>query len=250
MKKTFTLIMIFAVANIYKSNAQNFYFGANGGFLKNSTIIEINNSVIPPWNKERLNTFNGGINLGYKHSKRWSFEAQLQFINLAYKERLDLLYHFQSGSITGTMLKEIDWYTNHHYIRIPILAHYNFLSEQSKFSVSLFAGPNIGFQTKQTSNFIGVNELSIDEQNSLNFEDIPLKKIDFGLQFGIRLKSQLSKSIAIYIDGTMYQGLPSIIDYPEQAYVRNQTENYDYYNIVNRYFTTNIGVLYNLKFKK
>jgi hypothetical protein len=246
MKNIFIPICLLVIVTIYKSNAQAIYVGIHGGFLKNATIIENNSSFLPPWNKERLNTFNRGLNVGYQLSKRWNIETQLQFVNLTYKERLDLLYDFHSGPIAGTMLAEIDWYTQHHYIRMPLLAYYNFMSETSKLGVSLFAGPNIGFQTKQTSTFMGVNEFSRSKQNSLNIENIPLKKLDIGLQLGIRVTTKLYKSFYAYLDGTMYQGFPSIVDYPKQTYIKRPTQNYEYYNIINRHFTINVGVLYDL----
>jgi len=246
MKKTLILIMIFAVANIYKSTGQNFYVGVNGGFLKNATIVEDYSPfrhLQSTWNKERLNSFTWGINIGYQLSKHWSIETQFQSVNLGYYERLEYFYH-PTNTPGGWLPVEIDWYNYQHYIRIPILANYNFLSNNSKFGISLLAGPNFGLQTKQVTKYVGLNELSQNLVNTLDNQEMPLNKLDFGFQVGLRLKTQLYKSFSILVEGNIYQGFPSIINYPEQAYNR-PTEYYENLNIVNRHFTTNIGVLYN-----
>lgn len=251
MKKTLILIMIFAVVNIYKSNAQQFYIGANGGFLKNAMIIEDYSST-PQYlqlsrDKERLNTYNWGINFGYKLTDRWSLEAQLQFLTMSFKERLDLIYGFQNDSMSFSVLREVDWYHKYYYTRLPILLHYNFFSTQSKYGVSLFAGPNIGLLTHKTSKFIGINnDFSSEMTDDLNIEDIPLKKMDFGLQLGVRVQAKIYQSFSLFAEGTIYQGFPSIINYPKQTYDNSRGRKYyEDLNIVNRHFTTSIGVLYN-----
>lgn len=246
MKKTFTFIFIFLVANIFNSNAQNFYFAINGGFLKNATIVEDyspSRHLQSTWNKENLNSYTGEINVGYQLSEHWSIETQVQFVKLGYRERLGYLYH-PTNQTGGWLPIEIDWYMYHHYIRIPLLAHYNFLPNQSKFGISILAGPNFGFQTKQTTKYVGRNKLSQDLIKTKLAYEIPLNKLDFGFQIGLRLKTQLYKSLSLFMEGNFYQGFPSIINYPEKSYPR-PIEYYEDLNIVNRHFTATIGLLYN-----
>lgn len=249
MKKNVIPIFLFFLFSIHKGYSQNLYLGINGGILNNNVIVENYNSNRPSWNKEKMNSINWGINLGYKLSNRWKIETQLQLINLGYKEKLDLLYHFQDGPIAGTMVKTVDWTTNHYYMRIPLLAQYNFLSEQSKFEFAIFAGLNFGLLLNQTSKVVGEKVFSLEEQKNAGIIDIPIRKLDFGLQAGIRVKKHLNKSFSIFIDGTIYQGFQSIIDYPKSAPYRTASD-YEFYNIVNRHLTANIGILYNFNLSK
>ena len=248
MKRTFIFFMIFAVGSIFSSNAQNLQVGINGGFLKNRVIVENNNSDRPSWNKERLNSFNWGFNLGYNLSRHWNIETQVQFVKLEYKERLEYLYH-PTNNNGGWLPVEIDWYNSHHYIRVPLLIHYNFFPNQSNFGISLFAGPDFGFNSKQTTLFTGVNETGKLLTSTIDKMEMPLNQVDIGLKVGFKIKAQTYKSFSLFIEGAMYHGGTSIINYPEQGYNR-PTENYEYYDFVNRYFTTQIGILYNFATKQ
>lgn len=252
MKKSAILISVILTGNIFNSSAQNFYLGINGGFLKNATIVKDYSPFLhlqpSIWKKERLNSFTWGINAGYELSKHWSIETQFQFVNLGYYERLEYFFH-PSNTPGGWLDVEIDWYNYHHYFRIPLLANYNFLSNNSKFGISILAGPNFGFQTKQTTKYAGLNEISRNLATKLDDQEIPLNKLDFGFQLGLRFKTQLYKSFSIFAEGNIYQGFPSIINYPEKTYKRPY-EYYEDLNIVNRHITTTIGIQYNFTPKR
>lgn len=247
MKKNIAFLLLVFAASSFNSNAQGLYVGAHGGVLKNATIVKDESpfrELQPTWTRERLGSFTWGVNLGYRLSRHWSFETQLQFVKLGYYERFDLLYHPHNRP-GGWVPMVIDRYNYDHYIRVPLLAQYDVLASSSGFGVLLAAGPNIGFQTRQTTELIGVNELGEQNKNSVGDGKIPLKKVDFGMQLGLRLQAPLYASFSVFAEGTVYQGLPGVIDYPETAYDR-PTEYYEYLNMVNRHFTGNLGVQYHL----
>ncbi|RQO30828.1 hypothetical protein DBR32_08910 [Taibaiella sp. KBW10] len=242
MKKIAAIILLMLLGNRFNAKAQNLYFGVNGGYLKNSKIIQ-SFSVTPQYaqdvtSKTLLNNYTCGLNLGYRFSDHWHIETQVQFTNEGYKERLDLLQDFHSGAIAGSKLAELDWYHNWYYVRVPLLAYYNFFPSKSSIGIGLFAGPNLGFLTNQISKYVGINELGVEMANTLDLEDKPLKKVDIGFQFGIRVQSKLNKTISVFMDGSMYQGFNNILIVPPFSY---QDEN-----IVNRHFTANIGLQINL----
>ncbi|HTO15948.1 MAG TPA: outer membrane beta-barrel protein [Edaphocola sp.] len=248
MKKVILLTLFLFIGNIIVK-AQNIYFGINCGYLKNISLTKDYRST-PQYlkfsrDKALLPSYNWGINFGYKFRNHWSLETQLQFVQIRYKETIDVLYHLQSGIITSSGFAEIDWYHNIAYSRIPVLAKYNFFSPLSKIDLSLIVGPDFGFLIKQTSDYRGVNELGIENQNSLDFEEIPLKQFDFGFQFGIRVESKIKKSLTTFIEVSVYQGFFNIIDMPERFY-NSRSPYYENINMVNRHFTANFGIQYNL----
>jgi len=244
MIKNVLFVFLALIISFSKANSQGLYFGINGSYLKNAMIIEDHNNDLINQDftleRERLNSLNWGINVGYKLSEKWSFETGIQFVNVKTKEDLDLFYHYIDGPISTIAVIEIDWYSDYHYARIPLLAYYDFFSAQSKFGLSLFTGPDIGFLIGESSRFMDNDDAS--KQYDLDYTGFPVNKFDFGLQIGLKAKVKLFKSFSLYAESSIYRGIPNIINLPKEAY----SSYYNSVNMFNGYYLMKLGIQYNL----
>lgn len=238
MQKAILLLSLFIATN---ASAQKVYLGISGGYFINCPIIE-NNNPLPQYlqettSKVALNSFGWAFHLGYKVSDRLGIETQIQFTKERYKERVELLYHFQDGPIVGTKLAEIDRYISYHYTRIPLLVHYRFLPASSRLRIGILAGPSLGFSGRQSSRSVGVNELGREKAGTVDFWEKASKTTDIGFQLGCRIQANLNTNLSIFADGKIYQGF------------NNSWHDYDaryvyYENFVNRHFTATLGALF------
>lgn len=232
------------------AQAQNLYFGITGGYYNNQKVMVNESPPQPPYlpeeyNARRLSGPTWGLQLGYNFSKRWGIETQLRFANEGYKEQLDLHYHFQSGPVSGTKLAQVERYRNYHYMRIPLLVHFNILPPASSWKIRLMAGPNLGILTQQYSVYKGLDALGKEKAGTLNMEDKPLKKMDPGLQAGIRLEKQAYRAFSVFLEGVYYQGVLNIINVPDVAY-NQPTPSYYFEKNINRHMIVAIGLQYNI----
>lgn len=253
MKKYLATLMGITITSLFTAHAQDVYFGINGGYLNNKKIMT-DASPLPSYLRDvnstaLLNGFVWGLHVGYNFSNRWGIEAQLQFTNEGYKEQLELLYHFQDGPIVGTKLAAVERYRNYHYTRIPLLAHYNLLSPAATWSIRLMAGPNLGILTRQSSDYVGLNELGKEVAPTLDLEDKPFKKMDLGFQVGIRIQKQVYQDFHLFLEAAAYQGLFNTINMPDVAY-NEPTPSYYYENNINRHMMATIGIQYALPLSK
>jgi len=235
------------------ARAQDLYFGISGGYYNNQKVM-VNESPLfqvpyltdeEAYSPQRLSGATWGLQLGYQFSKRWGIETQLRFANEGYKEKLDLIYHFQSGPVSGTRLAELERYRNYHYTRIPLLVHYTIFPPLQGWKIRLMAGPNIGILTQQYSIYKGINELGVEKAGTLNMEDKPLKKTDPGLQAGIRIEKQVFSSFSAFLEGVYYQGFLNSINVPDVAY-NEPTPTYYYEKNINRHTIIALGLQYNI----
>lgn len=235
------------------ARAQDLYFGINGGYYNNQKVMVNENPLFQMpylteeelYNPQRLNGATWGLHLGYHFSRHWGIETQLRFANEGYKEKLDLLYHFQSGIVSGTRLAELERYRNYHYMRIPLLVQYTISPPLAGWKIRLMAGPNLGILTQQYSVYKGINELGREKAATLNLEDKPLKKTDPGLQAGIRIEKNVFGSFSAFLEGVYYQGLFNIINVPYVAY-NQPTPSYYFEKNINRHTIIALGLQYNI----
>lgn len=249
MKKFTAIFCTLNLIDFVHSYAQNFYVGINGGYLKNTKVMKDDSSVPLYWDegneKKRVDSYSWGLQLGYNFSKRWGVETQLLFSNEGLKEKKDLLCDFHIGNISGVRLAEIEWRRNYYYMRIPLLVHCNFMPAGYSWKIKLSAGCNVGILYKQSSEYLGLNELGKEVLGTLNFDDYPLKKIDAGLQAGIRVQKSLHKYVNVFLDGSVYKGFSNIINMPD-IFATGVTPSYYFENIINRHVLIMAGLQCNL----
>lgn len=222
------------VFGVTKVVAQDFYAGVYGGWLRNEMKITDDSPQKSFGRSKRIDNGNFGIQIGCNLTDHLGLETQVQYNNILYRKSLDM-----ANTKPGEPLYEsIYWYNNHHYLRIPLLAHYQLFSSTSRFGIGVLAGPNFGFLIQQRSTFRKMDMHDPVIRNTPTVTGAPFKNMDFGVQFGLRGRAALYKSINMFLEGMMYQGFSNVAD------ENHANSMYDDLTIVNRYINLNVGIQY------
>lgn len=237
MKKWIMIVPF--VSGTFGAVAQNFYGGVYGGLLKNDIMVTDENAQQYSLYNKKLTTIDYGIHFGRQLTDRWGVETQIQFADIVNKKKFDIA----NPSPGGPLFERIYWYNKYHYIRMPLLAQYAIFSSKSRFGLALLAGPNFGWMRQQRSTFKNADESNPALVNNPTLAGVALKKFDVGVQAGFRARARLHRSIYFYTEGAIYQGLS------DAAKAQQSVALYDGARVVNRHFTLNFGIQYDLSVK-
>lgn len=236
--KTWIMIVPF-VSGAFGAVAQNFYGGIYGGLLKNDIMVTDQDAQQYSLYNKKLTTIDYGIHFGRQLTNRWGLETQVQFVSIVNKKEFDMFNPLPGEPMFGS----IQWYNKSHYIRVPLLVQYTVFSSKSRFGLALLAGPNFGWMRQQHATFKNEDESSPSLLNNPTLTGVALKKFDMGVQAGIRARMQLYKSIYLYTEGAIYQGLSDV------AKEQQPIAFYDGAGVKNRHFSLNFGIQYDLSAK-
>lgn len=186
-----------------------------------------------------LTTIDYGIHFGRQLTNRWGVETQIQLGNVVNKRSFDMNSPFPGEPV----FESIVWHSKYRYIRIPLLVQYSIFSSKSRFGLALLAGPNFGWMIQQHSTFKNADESNPTLLNNPTLTGVALKRFDVGAQAGIRARARLHKLIYLYAEGAIYQGFSDVAKEQQSVAI------YDEARVVNRHFTLNFGIQYDLSAK-
>jgi outer membrane protein W len=200
LKNTTTLVALFFLFAI-NVNAQKISLGIRAGGIY-STLNGLDSSVYKPG-------VMGGLFLEYKGESAWSFTADFLYAQKG------TTFDRSSKNANNTVREK---YTNDYkmnYFELPILFHYNFLSDSSKFRPRIFAGPSINIRLKSTNSF-NYTKTSLTNDSTLanldGSEDLAFKysPIDYGAVVGVGFTFAATDKLNIYFDARYSFGLLDI----------------------------------------
>ena len=179
MKKLKIVCLAFLSIFLLNTTKAQQGFGIRGGVVASDQKISIAN-LIDANPKSKL-----GLDLGVVYNLPLSSNFSLQ----------PEIHYTQMGWKVNAFITDLS--ANFDYIRIPILVKYDVLPKNEKLSLSPFAGPYLAHLVKEDVDLLS---------DVLN--DIPLKKVDVGIDFGLMLNLQSG----FFLDVRYMLGLTNLND--------------------------------------
>ena len=212
--KIFTRFRIaIAVAALFgfnnASKAQSISMGIRGGGSY-STLLGIDSA-------EAKTGITGGLAINYQTAGKWSVSA-----DLLYTQRgTTFQRNFSDTASIQTEKYEYDYSIN--YLEIPILFHYNFLSDSSKLKARAFFGPSLNVRTNGKNNIKYTKVVNFGDStattNTEGEQDLAYiyTPLDYGFIGGIGATYAITDKISASFDLRASYGLLDIREYISES---------------------------------
>ena len=221
ISKLFSLsVAILAItSNINTSQAQSLSMGIRGG-ANYSKLLGIDSS-------EFKTGIVGGITLNYQTAGKWSFST-----DILYTQRgTTFQRNFADSLVDQTEKFEYDYSMN--YVEIPVLFHYNFLSDSSKLKARAFFGPSLNVRVNAKNNIKYTKVVNFGDSsvttNTEGEQDLAYiyTPLDYGFVGGIGATYAVTDKISASFDIRASYGLLDIREYLSESSkaVRNANIN-------------------------
>lgn len=155
----------------------------------------------------------GGITLNYQTLGKWSFSA-----DVLYTQRgTTFQRHFSDSSSVVKEKYEYDYSFN--YVEIPILFHYNFLSDSSKLKARAFFGPSLNVRVNAKNKIKYTKEVTAGDStvttNTAGEQDLAYvyTPLDYGFVGGVGATYAVTDKISASVDVRASYGLLDIREY-------------------------------------
>lgn len=191
------------------SKAQSISLGIRGGG-NYSTLLGIDSAEI----KKGIT---GGLTLNYQTTSKWSVSA-----DILYTQRGTTFQRNYKDSL-NTQKEKFEYDYSLNYVEIPILFHYNFLSDSSKLKARAFFGPslNVRMDGKNKIKYTKVVTMgdSAVTTNSEGEQDLAYiyTPLDYGFVGGIGATYAITDKIAASVDIRASYGLLDIREYLSES---------------------------------
>jgi hypothetical protein len=231
MKRIFTLVLGLSLAAVSLCSAQTLYGGLTGGV--NYSTLRGYEDFTPGF--KTVPTY--GAHLVYKGTGKWSTS-----VSLLYSER-GVTYETVSSDSLLTATRKYDEKLN--YLEIPVLFHYSFGSDSSRFVPRVFFGPSLNIRTAGNRNI----DYTLRSKNSATDTDTTIAAsvtdqdlafiytpIDYGVVAGAGLTYKITDNLHASVDARFTYGLMDI-----REILSNSSPK-----ISHMFATVSVGVVYNL----
>jgi hypothetical protein len=187
------------------SNAQSISMGIRGGG-NYSTLLGIDSA-------ELKTGITGGITINYQTAGKWSVSA-----DMLYTQRgTTFQRNFKDSTNTLSEKFEYDYALN--YVEIPVLFHYNFLSDSSKLKARAFFGPSLNVRVNGKNNIKYTKVVNFGDStattNTEGEQDLAYiyTPLDYGFVGGIGATYAVTDKISASLDIRASYGLLDIREY-------------------------------------
>ncbi|MFN5711555.1 MAG: porin family protein [Bacteroidota bacterium] len=217
IRLTLLAAVIFLHASVTK--AQSLSLGIRGG-VANSTLLGIDSAKLKMG-------ISGGLTLNYQTEGKWSYSA-----DILYSQRGTTFQRTLKDTASNQTEKfEYDYVFN--YLEIPILFHYNFLSDSSKLKARAFFGPSLNVRINSTNKInytktiVGGDSTIVTNTEGEQNLDYTYTPLDYGFVGGIGATYAITDKISASLDIRAVYGLLDIREYlsNSSAAVRNANFN-------------------------
>ncbi len=200
-----SLLLVSILSFSTKSKAQELDFGIRGGGLY-SNLLGIDSAKFKPG-------ITGGLTLSISNGGHWSTTA-----DLLYSQR-GTQFQKNFKDTTSKQTEKFEYTYTLNYVEIPVLFHYNFLSDSSNLKLRGFFGPSLNLRTKANSQLKYTKIVSIGDSaittlhegnTSLAYTYTPF---DFNFVAGVGASYVFSDFITFSIDVRANYGLLDIREY-------------------------------------
>jgi hypothetical protein len=181
------------------SKAQDVQLGIRGGMnystLRGFDDLSPNFRTLP----------SAGASIVLKGNGNWSYS-----FDILYSQR-GVTY---SSEISDTVFTEkFNYKELLHYVEIPVLFNYSFLSDSSRFRPRVFVGPSLNIRTKGTRT-LNYNKSTADsvfaDFEQLTDLNLTYSPIDYGVVFGAGLSFDVTDNLVASFDARFNYGLLDI----------------------------------------
>lgn len=204
---TIAIVAFFSFQAVTK--AQTLSMGIRGGG-NYSTLFGIDSA-------EFKTGITGGLTLNYQTAGKWSISA-----DVLYTQRgTTFQRNFSDTTVNQTEKYEYDYSLN--YVEIPVLFHYNFLSDSSKLKARAFFGPSLNVRVNGKNNIKYTKVVTMADSsvttNSEGEQDLAYiyTPLDYGFVGGIGATYAITNKIAASIDIRASYGLLDIREYLSES---------------------------------
>jgi hypothetical protein len=231
MKKLFTLALGLSLSASNVCSAQNLYAGLAGG--ANYSTLRGYENFEPGY--KALPTY--GLNLFYTGTGKWSSS-----VSVLLSER-GVTYTQTSTDSLQTATRKYD--ESLRYLEIPVLFHYSFGSDSSRFIPRVFFGPSLNVRASGNRNI----DYTLRAKNTLTDTDTIVSAsvtdqdlsfiytpIDYGVVAGAGITYKITDRLSASLDARFTYGLMDI-----REILSNSSPK-----ISNMFATVSFGVMYNL----
>lgn len=201
----FTIAVVALLSINASTKAQSLSMGIRGGG-NYSTLLGIDSA-------DFKTGITGGITLNYQTAGKWSFST-----DILYTQRgTTFQRNFSDTAVNQTEKYENDYSFN--YVEIPVLFHYNFLSDSSKLKARAFFGPSLNVRvnannkikyTKVVTTADSSVTTNTNGEQDLAYVYTPL---DYGFVGGIGATYAITNKISASVDIRACYGLLDIREY-------------------------------------
>jgi len=159
----------------------------------------------------------GGISLNYQTAGKWSVSA-----DMLYTQR-GITYQKNIKDTSGNQTEKFEYDYALNYVEIPVLFHYNFLSDSSKLKARAFFGPslNVRMNAKNSIKYTKVVTYgdSTATTNTAGDQDLTYiyTPLDYGFVGGIGATYAITDKISASVDVRASYGLLDIREYLSQS---------------------------------
>jgi hypothetical protein len=191
------------------SKAQSISMGIRGGG-NYSTLLGIDSA-------ELKTGITGGITLNYQTAGKWSVSA-----DILYTQR-GTTFQRNFSDTTGVLKEKFEYDYSLNYFEIPVLFHYNFLSDSSKLKARAFFGPSLNVRTSGKNNIKYTKSVTLGDSttttNSEGEQDLAYiyTPLDYGFVGGIGATYAVTDKISASIDLRASYGLLDIREYLSES---------------------------------
>jgi hypothetical protein len=191
------------------SKAQSVSMGIRGG-ANYSTLLGIDSADF----KTGITV---GITFNYQTAGKWSFSA-----DMLYTQR-GTTFERNFSNVDANQKEKFEYNYSLNYVEIPVLFHYNFLSDSSKLKARAFFGPslNVRVNAKNDINYTKVVTFgdSTATTNTAGEQDLAYTytPLDYGFVGGIGATYAITDKIAASVDIRASYGLLDIREYLSES---------------------------------
>ena len=175
----------------------------------------------------------GGLMLNYQSEGKWSYSA-----DILYTQRGTT---FERNFKTENQTEKFEYNYSFNYVEVPILFHYNFLSDSSKLKARVFVGPSLNVRVNAKNDIkytkvvnYGDSTVTTNTAGDQNLAFI-YTPLDFGAIAGIGATYEITDKISASLDIRASYGLLDIREYLSKS--SKAVHNY------------NVGILVGVSYK-
>lgn len=201
------------------SQAQSISMGIRGGG-NYSKLLGIDSS-------EFKTGISGGITLNYQTTGKWSVTA-----DLLYTQR-GTTFQRNFADTVASQTEKFEYDYSFNYIEIPVLFHYNFLSDSSKLKARAFFGPSLNVRVNANNKIKYTKVITVGDSSATTStegeQDLAYvyTPLDYGFVGGIGATYAITDKISASVDIRGSYGLLDIREYLSKSSnaVRNANLN-------------------------
>jgi hypothetical protein len=191
------------------SNAQSISMGIRGGG-NYSTLLGIDSA-------EFKTGVTGGITLNYQTAGKWSVSA-----DILYTQR-GTTFQRNFTDTVSSQKEKFEYNYSLNYAEIPVLFHYNFLSDSSKLKARAFFGPSLNVRVNSKNNIKYTKVVTFGDStattNTEGEQDLAYvyTPLDYGFVGGIGATYAVTNKISASFDVRASYGLLDIREYLSES---------------------------------